>query len=92
MGEASCADLARPLGDARAPAPFGSVDPDSPQGAYLQIIGQLIDPATFPHLATAGPEALDDDEDFFAEEFDYGLTLLLDGIEALIARATPAQP
>jgi len=71
----------------------GPVDPDSPQGAYLQIIGQLIDPATFPHLATAGPEALDDDdEDFFAEEFDYGLTLLLDGIEALIARATPAQP
>jgi AcrR family transcriptional regulator len=65
----------------------GPVDPDSPQGAYLQIIGQLIDPSSFPRLAAAGPEALDDDdEDFFDEEFDNGLGLLLDGIEALIER------
>ena len=66
----------------------GPPDPDSPQGAYLQIIGMLIDPARFPRLATAGPEALDDDdEDFFAEEFDRGLGLLLDGLEALIVRS-----
>jgi AcrR family transcriptional regulator len=65
----------------------GPPDPDTPQGAYLQIIGMLIDPARFPRLATAGPEALDDDEDFFAEEFDRGLGLLLDGLEALIARS-----
>lgn len=66
----------------------GPVDPDSPQGAYLSIIGQLVDPVRFPHLAAAGPEALgDDEEDFFDEEFDYGLTLLLDGLEALIARS-----
>jgi len=65
----------------------GPVDPDSPQGAYLQLIGALIDPARFPRLAAAGPEALDDDDDdFFAEEFDKGLGLLLDGIEALISR------
>ena len=64
----------------------GEIDPDSPQGAYLTFIGALIDPATFPHLAAAGPEALDDEEDFFDEEFDNGLGLLLDGIEALIAR------
>ena len=67
---------------------LGPIDPDGPQGAYLQIISQLIDPARFPHLASAGPEALDDDdEDFFAEEFAHGLGLLLDGIEALIARS-----
>ena len=71
----------------------GPVDPDGPQGTYLQIIGQLIDPASFPHLATAGPEALDDDdEDFFAEEFARGLDLLLDGIEALIARSGSPAP
>jgi AcrR family transcriptional regulator len=66
----------------------GPIDPEGPQGAYLQLISQLIDPASFPHLATAGPEALDDDdEDFFAEEFAHGLSLLLDGIEALVARS-----
>ena len=66
----------------------GPVDPDSPQSAYLQLIGALIDPASFPRLAAAGPEALgDDDEDFFDEEFAYGLGLLLDGIEALVARS-----
>ena len=74
--------------DEPAAALVGPIDPDGPQGAYLQIISQLIDPARFPHLASAGPEALDDDdEDFFAEEFAHGLGLLLDGIEALIARS-----
>jgi AcrR family transcriptional regulator len=66
----------------------GPPDPNSPQGAYLQLIGLLIDPSRFPRLATAGPEALDDDdESFFAEEFDRGLGLLLDGIDALVARS-----
>lgn len=66
----------------------GPVDPDGPQAGYLQIIGQLIDPVRFPNVASAGPEALDDDdEDFFFEEFDRGLALLLDGIEALIRRS-----
>jgi hypothetical protein len=66
----------------------GPPDPDSPQANYLAIIGELIDPLRFPHLAAAAPEAFgDDDEDFYAEEFDRGLGLLLDGIEALIARS-----
>ncbi|EWT03628.1 TetR family transcriptional regulator [Intrasporangium oryzae NRRL B-24470] len=65
----------------------GEIDPDSPQGAYLQLIGQLVEADRFPHLASAGPEALDGDEAaFFEEEFAYGLGLLLDGIAALIAR------
>lgn len=67
----------------------GPVDPDGPQGAYLQYIGQLIDPAAFPNLAAAGPAALDDDtDDFYREEFERGLQLLLDGTAALIARQT----
>ncbi|MDC5698549.1 TetR/AcrR family transcriptional regulator [Intrasporangium calvum] len=66
----------------------GPVDPESPQGSYLELITELIDPDRFPHLAKAGPEGLgDDDEDFYVEEFERGLGLLLDGIEALIARA-----
>lgn len=65
----------------------GEIEPDSPQGSYLQLIGQLVEPGRFPHLASAAPEALDgEDEDFFEEEFDYGLGLLLDGIAALVAR------
>jgi hypothetical protein len=66
---------------------LGQIDPDSPQGAYLQHVGELTAQEEFPNLAAAAPEALqDEDDDFFAEEFDYGLGLLLDGIEALIAR------
>jgi AcrR family transcriptional regulator len=64
----------------------GHVDPDSPQGAYTQYIAELVDAERFPRLTAAAPEALDDDGDFFDEEFDFGLRLLLDGIEALIAR------
>jgi hypothetical protein len=64
----------------------GHVDPDSPQGAYTQYIAELVDAERFPRLTAAAPETLDDDGDFFDEEFDFGLRLLLDGIEALIAR------
>jgi AcrR family transcriptional regulator len=66
----------------------GEVDPDSPQGAYLSYIGMLVDPGRFPRLAAVGAEtALEDGEDFFEEEFAYGLELLLDGIAAIIARS-----
>lgn len=65
----------------------GEVEPGSPQDSYLQFITALIDPSRFPRLAAAGPEALDDDDDdFFEDEFDRGLDLFLDGLEALIAR------
>lgn len=66
----------------------GQPEPDSPQANYLTIMGQLIDPEHFPNLSGAAPEALDDeDEDFYAEEFDRGLRLFLDGIDAMIARS-----
>lgn len=65
----------------------GEVDPDSPQGAYLSYIGMLVDPGRFPRLAAVGAEAAPEEgEDFFEEEFAYGLELLLDGIAALIDR------
>jgi hypothetical protein len=49
----------------------------------------LVDPARFPRLAAVGAEAaaLEEGDDFFEEEFAYGLELLLDGIAALIARS-----
>lgn len=65
----------------------GHADPDSPQGAYPHYIAELVSPELFPRLTAAAPEALEDDDvDFFDEEFDFGLGLLLDGIEALVAR------
>jgi hypothetical protein len=49
----------------------------------------LVDSTHFPRLAAVGAEAaaLEDGDDFFEEEFAYGLELLLDGIAALIARS-----
>lgn len=66
---------------------IGELDPDGPQAAYLQHIGSLIDPVRLPHLARQGSEALgEDDGRYFEEEFDFGLGLLLDGLQALMDR------
>lgn len=65
----------------------GPADPGTPQGGYLELIGSLVDKDAFPRLTAAGSEVGDDDEDFFDEEFAYGLGLLLDGIEALVRRS-----
>lgn len=53
---------------------------------YGQQVAALIDPVRFPRLAEAAP-ALEGEGygDFFRSEFDAGLALMLDGIEALIA-------
>lgn len=51
-------------------------------------VGQFIDPARFPHLASARP-ALEDDGDFYAEELAFGLNLVLDGIAALMPAPSP---
>jgi AcrR family transcriptional regulator len=51
---------------------------------YGQLIGQLTDPAEFPHLhAAVATGALDDDDDL-AVEFEFGLRRVLDGIELLV--------
>lgn len=44
------------------------------------------DPARFPHLLAASPALEDDDGDFFTQELDFGLGLVLDGIATLVAR------
>jgi AcrR family transcriptional regulator len=60
---------------------------EPPAATYGAILAQLADEATFPavHRAIASGE-LDDDEEDFEPDFEYGLARILDGIEALIAR------
>jgi AcrR family transcriptional regulator len=53
---------------------------------YALRLAQLVDPARLPHLAAASV-ALEDDGDFYAEELEFGLTVVLDGIAALVERA-----
>ena len=66
----------------------GPSDPDGPGARYVQHLSELVDPVHFPHIASAGPALMDDGEDFFEEEFARGLGMLLDGLEALIARTS----
>lgn len=58
-----------------------------PAATYGAILSQLADEATFPavHRAIAAG-SLDDEEEDFEPDFEYGLARILDGIEALIAR------
>ncbi len=63
-----------------------SAPPGRRDDSYDRQIAAVVDPVRFPQLVEAAPELADDDEDFFRAEFDAGLGLLLDGIEALIAR------
>ncbi|HEX4670857.1 MAG TPA: TetR/AcrR family transcriptional regulator [Solirubrobacteraceae bacterium] len=58
-----------------------------PAATYGAILSQLADEATFPavHRAIASGELDDDDEDF-EPDFEYGLARILDGVQALIAR------
>lgn len=67
----------------------GRLEADSEAALYAVHIAQLVRPDRFPHLVQASSEALggDPDDDFFRAEFDRGLGLLLDGVEAMIERA-----
>ena len=58
-----------------------------PAATYGAILSQSLDEATFPavHRAIASGE-LDDDDDEFEPDFEYGLARILDGVQALIAR------
>lgn len=73
-----------------APAPLSASAP-RPSGAsggevYALRIAQVVQPARLPHLAEAS-SALEDDGDFYTEELEFGLGVLLDGIAALVDRA-----
>ena len=59
----------------------------TPGGAvYASRVAQLVDPQRLPHLAEAS-SALGDDGDFYREELEFGLGVLLDGIGTLVDRA-----
>jgi AcrR family transcriptional regulator len=65
-----------------------SAGDDAPAGGavYAVRVAQLVDGERLPHLAEASP-ALAEGGDFYTEELEFGLSVLLDGITALIARA-----
>jgi AcrR family transcriptional regulator len=69
-------------------APVPGVPPSGPTGGdvYALRIAQLVDPQRLPHLAEAS-SALEDDGDFYTEELEFGLGVVLDGIAVLVERA-----
>ena len=77
------------LAPASGPAPRQVSDggADIPGGAvYADRVARLADPQRLPHLAAAST-ALEGDGDFYTEELEFGLAVLLDGIAVLIDRA-----
>jgi AcrR family transcriptional regulator len=77
----SPAGASRPAADTGDGAPGGAV--------YAVRVARLVDRERLPHLAEAS-SALEDDGDFYAEELEFGLAVLLDGIAALVERAQRA--
>jgi hypothetical protein len=60
---------------------------------YVRRLAQLIDPDGFPSITAAMVSgSLQDESDFAEDEFRFGLSTVLDGIEALIGRRTAATP
>ena len=71
-----------------AAAAAGGLDPSAGYGAALR---QLADPADFPavHAAILSGSLDDDESDFTAEEMQFGIERILDGLDSLIRqRAT----
>ena len=68
-------------------APGTGAEDGAPGGAvYAQRVAALVDRERLPHLAEAST-GLEDDGDFYTEELEFGLGVLLDGIAALVDRA-----
>jgi AcrR family transcriptional regulator len=63
-------------------AAAGNAGPEMPR--YGELLSHLIDVASFPALQRAIASGALDDADDINAEFDFGLELILDGIEALI--------
>ena len=81
--------LSLQLGLAPTSSP-GGADDATGGAVYATRLAQLVDPARLPHLAEAS-SALEDDGDFYTEELEFGLGVLLDGIAALVERASRAR-
>jgi AcrR family transcriptional regulator len=54
-------------------------------GTYGQRMAALVDPESFPYLSLSG--AAPPEPDFHTAQYTFGLTLILDGLAALIQRA-----
>ena len=67
-------------------------DPEAGEAArtYGRRLAELVDPERFPALAGAQADFEDDDADFYETELAFGITLFLDGVEALDQRAGSA--
>jgi AcrR family transcriptional regulator len=73
-----------------APSSDGADDGERSGGEeYALRLAQLVDAARLPHLAEAS-SALEDDGDFYTEELEFGLGVVLDGIAVLVERASRA--
>lgn len=64
----------------------GSGDAEAAEPSWPAPVVGLIGADRFPYLVAATPQLLDDEGDFFTEELDFGLRVVLDGIAALVAR------
>jgi hypothetical protein len=73
------ATLTADLSSAAAAAP--------PAATYGAILSQLADEGAFPAVNRAiASGSLDDEDEDFETDFEFGLARILDGIESLIAR------
>ncbi|MGI5126132.1 TetR/AcrR family transcriptional regulator [Pseudonocardia sp. CA-107938] len=70
---------------AAAQAAAGSSDEEA-MAAYGQLMAKLVTPQRFPHVAAVFAAGVAEEEDSPQQRFDFGLTVLLDGIAALISR------
>ncbi|MGI8417164.1 MAG: TetR/AcrR family transcriptional regulator [Nakamurella sp.] len=63
---------------------FGLLEPAEQPIGYDKFLAAVMDPARFPALTAAQVVFADDDEDFYSTEFEFGLKVVLGGIEQLI--------
>lgn len=65
---------------------FGLLEPVEQPLGYDKFLAAVMDPGRFPALAAAQAVFADDDEDFYTTEFEFGLSVVLCGIERLISK------
>jgi AcrR family transcriptional regulator len=67
----------------------GLFAPEHAAGAFGELLQTVADPARFPALLeSVGAGGFPDDKPF--PDFDFGLELILDGVDLLVVRAAPA--
>lgn len=70
------------MGMLGSPTPTGAVE-----NSYERLVTEYARPEVLPHLAAAFADpSMQNSDDFFSAELDFGLTVILDGVERLMAR------